>query len=215
MRLELTRLMDIGLERLKNMTLDMARLSEKTVSTAIDAYKEGQNVTEQIFRWSDELRILQDEVSDLAIEVIARYQPVASDLRLIKSCMEISYGFSRFGRYAYDISQVLGIFSDISMCNKTSIEDAGKQVKKIIKVSINAFAEQNIDLARSLSKMDEVVDKIYLDFVKNAAKAPDVDLKCALSGTLILRYLERIADHATYIGDSVIYIVSGERSSRK
>jgi len=209
------RLLDIGLERLKNMILDMGRHSEDTVSMAIEAYRQEENLREEIFKRSEELRILQDEVSELAVELLARYQPVASDLRFIKSCMEIAYGFSRFGRYAYDISQVLGIFGDLSMCDKTAIEKAGRQAKEMIKLSIKAFAEKDTNLARRLKAMDEVVDEIYLDFVEKAAHASEADLKCSLSATLILRYLERIADHATYIGDSVIYIVAGERAPRK
>jgi phosphate transport system protein len=63
--------------------------------------------------------------------------------------------------------------------------------------------------------MDDTVDNIYLSFVKRAAHGGGTDLKCTVSGTLILRYLERIADHATYVGETVLYIASGERSPRK
>lgn len=211
----MVRLMDIGLERLKNMTIDMAKLSENTVSTAIDAYIQSKDVTEQIYKWSEELRILQDEVSELAVEVIARYQPVASDLRFIKSCMEIAYGFSRFGRYAYDISQVMGVFGDLSRCDKTSVQKAGEASKEMIRLSIKSFTESDAELAKKVDQMDNIVDEIYLNAVENAAKKRQDDFKCAVSSLLILRYLERIADHATYIGDSVIYTVTGHRSPRK
>src|SRR5881628_2354412 len=189
------RLMDIGLEKLRNMVLDMADLSQNTVSTSIDAFVQGRDLRDRIYSWSEELRMLQDEVSELAVELIARYQPVASDLRFIKSCMEVAYGFSRFGRYAHDISDVLGIFGDLSSCDRAAIQEAGAQAKQM--------------------KMDDVVDNIYLDFVKKSAQAPEGNLKCFVSGTLILRYLERIADHATYVGETVLYIVSGERAARK
>jgi phosphate transport system protein len=211
----MARLMDIGLDKLRNMVLDMAELSENTVSTAIDAYVQGKDLRERIYNWSEELRMLQDEVSELAVEIIARYQPVASDLRFIKSCMEVAYGFSRFGRYAHDISDVFGIFGDLSTCDKTAIEHVGNQAKDMIRVSIKAFTERNVEMASKLKKMDDVVDNAYLDFVKRSATSPTSDLKCMLSGTLILRYLERIADHATYVGESVAYIVSGERAARK
>jgi len=79
------RLMDIGLEKLRNMVLDMADLSQNTVSTSIDAFVQGRDLRDRIYSWSEELRMLQDEVSELAVELIARYQPVASDLRFIKS----------------------------------------------------------------------------------------------------------------------------------
>ncbi len=84
------RLMDMGLEKLRNMVLDMAELSQNTVSTSIDAYVQGRDLRDRIYSWSEELRMLQDEVSELAVELIARYQPVASDLRFIKSCMEVA-----------------------------------------------------------------------------------------------------------------------------
>jgi len=207
--------MDLGLERLRNMVLDMAELSQNTVSTAIDAYVQGRDLRDRIYGWSEELRMLQDEVSELAIELITRYQPVASDLRFIKSCMEVAYGFSRFGRYAHDISDVLGIFGDLSSCDRAAIQEAGAQAKQMILVSIKAFTARDVQLASQLKKMDDVVDNIYLDFVKKSAQVPQGNLKCFVSGTLILRYLERIADHATYVGETVLYIVSGERAARK
>ena len=211
----MARLMDIGLDKLRNMVLDMAKLSEDTVSTAIDGYVQGKDLRDRIYGWSEELRILQDEVSELAVELIARYQPVATDLRFIKSCMEVAYGFSRFGRYAFDISDVEGIFGDLSMCDKTAVIQAGDQAKEMIQVSIKAFTETNVDMASKLKRMDDVVDTAYLDFVRKSAKNPGGDLRCMVSATLILRYLERLADHATYVGETVLYIVSGERASRK
>ena len=211
----MARLMDIGLDRLRNMVLDMAELSQNTVTTAIDSYVQGRDLRDRIYNWSEELRMLQDEVSELAVEIIARYQPVASDLRFIKSCMEVAYGFSRFGRYAHDISDVVGIFGDLTSCPRQVVQDAGAQAKDMIALSIKAFSERNIELASKVDKMDDVVDNLYLDFVKKSAHQPEGDLKCVVSGTLILRYLERIADHATYVADTVPYIVSGERAVRK
>src|SRR6266571_8758652 len=211
----MARLMDMGLDRLRSMILDMAGLSNNTVTTAIDAHEQGKDVRTTIFGWSEELRLLQDEVSELAVELIARYQPVASDLRFIKSCMEISYGFSRFGRYAHDIADVIGIFGDLSDCDRQTVQEAGSQAKDMIRVSIKAFTERDVELAGRLKKMDDVVDNIYLDFVKKSAHEREGNLKCVVSGTLILRYLERIADHATYVGETVPYIVSGERAARK
>src|SRR5713226_10603615 len=128
----MARLMDMGLERLRNVIIDMGKLSDSTVSTAIDAFLQGKDMRERIYGWSEELRMLQDEVSELAVELLARYQPVATDLRFIKSCMEIAYGLSRFGRYAHDISDVLGIFGDLSTCDKTMIHKAGDQAKTMV-----------------------------------------------------------------------------------
>ncbi len=151
-------------------------------------------------------------MEELAVELLARYQPVATDLRLIKSCLEIAYGFSRFGIYAYDIAQVLEIFGDVSQCDKTVVEDLGKKVGQIMETSIQSFRDRNIQLAKSVRQEDDQVDKVYLDYIKKLSREKAIPLKCALASTLVLRYLERIADHACYIGDSVTYILTASKA---
>ncbi|MHB8567231.1 MAG: phosphate signaling complex PhoU family protein [Nitrososphaerales archaeon] len=211
----MTRLLDIGLGRLSDMLMDMASLSEKSVATSIDAYMLGRKNSEEIHGWSEELKLLQEEVNDLATEMIARYQPVATDLRYIKACMEISYGFSRFGRYAYDIAEVLEMFGDLSNCDHVTVDETAKVTKEMIRMSIEAFAKKDIELAMSIEKMDDFVDEKYRQHIIRIIGEEAKSMRCALSTTLILRYLERIADHSSYIGDSVVYIVNGQRAPRK
>jgi phosphate transport system protein len=127
--------------------MDMAKLSENSVFTAIASYQESTLVNKQIFDWSEKLRVLQEEVSDLSIELIARYQPVASDLRFIKSCMEISYGFSRFGRYSYDIVDVLETMGSISICDKSAVLETAKTVRGMILLSLNALQSRDKNAA--------------------------------------------------------------------
>jgi phosphate transport system protein len=136
---------------------------------------------------------------------------VATDLRLIKSCLEISYGFSRFGRYAYDIAQVLEIYGDLSQCDKSVIQDLSVKVTKMIQTSIESFKSRDTKLARSLREADDQVDKTYLDYMRQLSGQPTIPIRCALASTLVLRYLERIADHACYIGDSVVYITTATK----
>ncbi|MHB1907832.1 MAG: phosphate signaling complex PhoU family protein [Nitrososphaerales archaeon] len=210
----MARLMDIGLEKLKDIVLGMASLSEKTVVTSVQAYSSG-SASREIRDWSEDLRKMQEEVSELSIEIIARYQPVASDLRFVKSCMEISYGFQRIGRYAYDIDQVLEMFGNLSECDHSVVETTASATREMMRMSIEAFTKRDIELARRTRKLDDFVDQKYRDYVASAIKNPKSDIRCSMSATLILRYLERIADHCSSIGDSVFYIVSGEKSPRK
>ncbi|MEM0090386.1 MAG: PhoU domain-containing protein [Nitrososphaerota archaeon] len=209
------RLLDEGLEKLTNMILDMASISSKVVEMAIEGYVNGRDVSKEVFQTSNQLRILEDEVAELSMELIARYQPVASDLRYIRSCMEIAYGFFRYGRYAYDISQVLSMFGDLSECNKEIVQKTGKKVCEMIQISVTAFKNKDVELAKKLELMDDEVDKAYIGFVKQAIGNPTSGKKCDMATTLILRYLERIADHATYIGESVEYIVTSERYRKR
>ncbi len=205
----MARLMDLGMDRLRNLLLEMGRLSEQTVATAMEAYHIGKNLQE-VNRWSSKLKQLDDQVSELSIELIARFQPLASDLRYIKASMEISYGFYRYGRYAHDIMEVLETFGDLTKCDHTVVEASAEKTKEMIKLSVEAFANKDVDLAKKITSMDDFVDNAYRDYIRKLMKSKHVDLRCALSETLILRYLERIADHATYIGNSVVFIVKGE-----
>lgn len=208
------RLMDMGLERLTKLVLEMGTLSETTVNAAIDAYSLGNDVREAVFAQSEKLAALHDDVNDLATEMIARYQPVASDLRFITSAMEIGYGFSRLGRYAYDISDILSIYRDLSACDKTDVQQAAKQAADMIHLSIKAFVERDVMMAGKLKTMDNVVDDVYRNYLRKVTKQVDGDMKCYISGTLVLRYLERIADHAEDVGEAVAYTVTGKRASR-
>jgi len=199
----------------------MAKLSERSVLTAIESYEKGTSVKKEIFDWSEQLRLLQDEVADLAIELIARYQPVATDLRFIRSCMEIAYGFSRFGRYAYDIVDVLETMGSISDCDKTVVLETAGTVRQMIHSSVQALQSKDKNAAEKLYEMDDTVDILYRNYLRRAVAPPKkgeeplTDPRCYTSALLILRYLERISDHACYIADSVHYIVTGESSPRR
>jgi phosphate transport system protein len=203
--------MDMGLERLANAISDMGDLAQDSVMKAIQAYAKGQRITKEAMERAHQLSMLANEVEELAVDLLARYQPVATDLRLIKSCLEITYGFSRFGRYAFDIAQVLEIYGDLPECDKTVVEELSTKVTQMIQTSIQSFKARDMKLARSLRQDDDQVDKAYLGFMKQISQGKPIPVKCALASTLVLRYLERIADHACYIGDSVIYIVTGSK----
>ena len=210
----MARLMDIALERLSDILLDMASLSEKSVSRAIRCYTSGETASEEIRKSSDELRRDEEEVSELALELIARYQPVATDLRFIKASMEIAYGFSRFGRYALDISEVLEIFGSQSACDHSTVEATAKATMEMIRMSIDAFTNRDSGLAKHIASLDDYIDEKYRSHVSLIVNDPSPN-KCQISAMLILRYLERIADHSASIGESVIYIATGEKSPRK
>ena len=203
--------MDLGLNKLTNLMQSMAELSENSVSTAIEAYLSDKNVVTSIYNQSTELIMLQEEVSDLAVELLVRYQPVASDLRFIKACMEIAYGFARFGRYAYDIAQVRDQFGKLSDCDHSMVANTADEVKRMIRSSIKAFNDRDVKIVENLAETDDIVDSFYRQNIKRILEG-QTEIKCAISAALILRYLERIADHAVYIGDLVKYIVSGEKA---
>ena len=216
----MTRLLDLGIEHISNIIMDMAKLSESCVFNAIESYKSGTPIKNQIFEWSEKLRVLQEEVADLAIELIARYQPVATDLRFIRSSMEIAYGFSRYGRYSYDIADLLEIIGSVADCDKSAVLEVEDTVRQMILLSVSLLTSRNKDAVQKLYQMDDTVDALYRKYLRETVSLrPDAEKniqpRCYVSALLILRYLERIADHACYIGDSVYYITTGRSSPRR
>jgi phosphate transport system protein len=87
----------------------------------------------------------------------------------------------------------------------------GAEVRAMIQMSIDAFKNMDVELAKRLTEKDDGVDALYADYVQSITRNPKGDPKCSVPVTLILRYLERIADHTCYIGDSVVYVVEGEK----
>lgn len=218
----MSRLLDLCLDRLQTIIMEMAKLCEKSVLTSIEAYENGVNHKRQIFDWSEKLRSLKEEIADLAIESIARFQPVAGDLRFIRSCMELAYGFSRFGRYAYDIVDVLETIGLISACDKTAVLEMAKFVREMILLTIRSLETQDKAPTSKLYQMDDTVDTLYRKYLReviaeqqNDKNKTYTDTACYISALLILRHLERISDHACYIGDSLHYLATGSSSPRR
>ncbi len=204
--------------------MDMGHLSEDLVNSALESYEKGSTyekgmmLRSQIFEGSEKLRFLQIEVTDFATELIARYQPVAKDLRFIQSFMDAAYGFSRFGRYAYDIAEVLETIGPIPKCDKSEVTLMAKTAKEMIQLSVKSLEKLDKNASQKLYMMDDSVDSIFRNYLKKSltqTKKRNFEPKCYLSALLILRYLERISDHACYIGDCVYYVVTGDPSPRR
>ena len=187
----------------------------------MESYIKGDVKKDEMFEFAKKLRILQEEVSDLSFELIARYQPVATDLRYIRSCLEVSYVLSRFGGYGYEIVEVLDMIGSISECDKTVVTKAANVTSEMISLSVNALDFKNKETSDKLYDMDDIVDRRYRDYLREivVAKKESQDIyadpRCVISALHVLRYLERVADHACYIADSVSYIVTGKSNPRR
>ena len=157
---------------------------------------------------SDAIRSKYFEVEDLTFDMLLKYQPVADDFRLIRSSTEISYAFSRFGRYAYDITLVRDLFGDVSECTNASLIESTKKVKHMIKEAVLSFAELDIRKATKIREDEKVIDQIYKERLPKLIESDNT--RCALAEALLLRYLERIGDHAVFMSDAINYIVTGK-----
>ncbi len=204
----MTRLIDPSLQKLSYIMAEMGDMVIECVSLAIDSYLDGTNTKDKVLEISNSIRSKYYEVEDLTFDMLLKYQPVADDFRMIRSSTEISYAFSRFGRYAYDITQVRDLFGDVSECTNASLIESTKKVKHMIKEAVLSFAELDVRKAVKIREDEKVIDKIYKERLPKLIESNNT--KCALAEALLLRYLERIGDHAVFMSDAINYIVTGK-----
>jgi phosphate transport system protein len=212
----MSRILDTGLEelsvilyRLGNSTYDAISLSIRSCLTGTDNY-------DQISDLSEAIASLAEKAENKAFELIARFQPVASDLRVIKSYMKISNDFVRYGRYALDTSYICKRMGGLGECEawiSDYVEKMSEKVLRMVQTSIRALKTHDVELARSISPIEKEVDKMYFGFLDRLVKAASATSQCTIASVLVVRYLERIADHAVYICESLVYVVTGERVS--
>ncbi|MEM3985209.1 MAG: PhoU domain-containing protein [Candidatus Methanomethylicia archaeon] len=206
------RIIDSKLREISAVIHKMGDLAYQAISIAIKENFYNGNSYHKIKEISDILLTLNDQIEDKAFEIIARFQPVASDLRTIKSYMKISYDFTRLGRYALDISYVNKHFGGLKGCNGWIFSytmEMSEKVLNTIKISIEALKKQNIEIAKSISEIEKDIDKIYFEFLDKIIEEKNVESRIIVSSILTIRHLERIADHATYICESIIYALTG------
>ena len=204
----MARLIDPSLDKLSFIMSEMGEMVTECISLAVDSYLKGENTTNKVYELSCAIRNKYFEVEDIIFEMLLKYQPVADDFRLIRSSTEISYAFSRLGRYAYDITQVRELFGDISECRNTTLEEISEKVKHIIREAILSFAELDIRKAEKIQEDEDFIDRIYRERLPELIASNNI--KCALAEALVLRYLERIGDHAMFMSDAINYIVTGK-----
>ena len=204
----MTRLIDPSLQKLSFIMAEMGDLVIECVSLAIDSYLDGVNTKNKVLEISNSIRSKYFEVEDLTFDMLLKYQPVADDFRLIRSSTEISYAFSRFSRYAYDITLVRDLFGDVSECTNASLIESTKKVKHMIKDAVLSFAELDVRKAIKIREDEKIIDKIYKERLPKLIESNNT--KCALAEALLLRYLERIGDHAVFMSDAINYIVTGK-----
>lgn len=210
----MSRIIDHGLEEQSVLITRMAELTYETLALAIQGYLKGKSVQDEVLEMSDTIVAMSDKIEDKGFELIARFQPVATDLRTIKSYMKIGNDFSRFGRYAFDISFINDKLNGLKECEnwcKDDIEEMSKKVLLTVRISIDSLRKHDTTLAKTISETEREVDKMYLDYLQKLIGQEDVSSKCVISSVLMTRYLERIADHAVYVCESIVYIVTGEK----
>ena len=209
----MSRPLDIGLSQIKSLLIKMGRLTMEALELSLKGFFDGEDTYVQTRAWSNTILILSEEVEDRATEFMALHQPMASDLRTLKAYIKVAYDLERFGRYAMDISEIrnrIGGWEPIP--DENGFREMGEKTKECVAMSLKFIETMNERLMWDMSKLESEIDELYL---ANLARLTESKMhgRTIIAYLLTIRYLERIADHASYISESISYAVTGKRVS--
>lgn len=210
------RLIDQELKELNEDILKMGALAEEAIYKSIWALKDRQKETAKSVIDNDaNIDKLELEVDEKCIDLIARYQPVAGDLRFITTGMKINAELERIADIAVDIAQrTLEIVDKPLLKPLIDIPELASVAQNMVKTSIDSFVKGDITLAKKVllsdSQADQLRNEIQRELIEDYMVKESATAPRAVQLLLIARFLERICDHATNIAEDVIYMVQAE-----
>jgi len=207
---------DQELKELNKNILRMGAFAEEAIYKSIESLKgRDKEMAKSVIDNDANIDTLELAIDEKCVDLIARYQPMARDLRFITTGMKINAELERIADIAVDIAQrTLEVVDKPFLKPLIDIPKLTTVAQNMVKMSIDAFVKGDIELAKKVLLSDPEADRLrnliqeeliedYM--VKNGATAPR-----AVQLLLIARFLERICDHATNIAEDVIYMVNAE-----
>lgn len=204
------------LQELENAMLKMGSLVEEAIARAIDSLvRQDNELARSVIQGDDRIDALQLEIEDRCLRLIALQQPLARDLRFIGTALKIVTDLERIADHAADIAQVaLRLSGEPYIKPLIDIPRMAELARGMLRDSLTAYVQEDVDLAYSLADRDSQVDSLYNQVFRELLVFMMEDPRTIPQATRLLmvaQYLERVADHVTNLGECLIYMVTGER----
>jgi len=206
---------DEELKSLREKILEMASYAEESIDLAIKCLKERrEDYAGEVMQREEKINGLEIAIDDLCMKTLALRQPMATDLRFITSAMKISSDLERIGDQAVNIIEnSVELLKYPLLKPLIDIPRMSALAQEMVRDAINAFVVGDAQLARSVCERDDEVDQLNDQIFRELLTYMVQDgttITRAVGLMLVGRHLERIADHATNIGEDVIYMVKGQ-----
>ncbi len=199
---------DKELDNLNQLVLKMADLVEKNIEIAMDYYFTGKNLPDIN---DDLVDRMERFIEELCLDIMIKERLFAKDLRRLTGILTLIEDIERVGDHAEDITNFSEKLKKTESKMKLEVKDLFELSMRMFHDSIRCFVSKDVDLAHDVILLDDMVDKLYenkLDELITKWESK-VDSSFAIYNTLVVKYLERIADHSVNIAEWVIYIVNG------
>jgi phosphate transport system protein len=157
---------------------------------------------------------LERTIERKCLGLIALQQPLARDLRTISTALKMITDLERIGDHCADISElIIRMAGDGSSKPAEMLFEMFDKANRMVGMAIDSYMRQDVELAKEMCLMDDTVDELFDKIKKNmvtALKSDSAEVELAINSMFITKYIERIADHATNIGEWAIFMVTGE-----
>ncbi|MFQ5708260.1 MAG: phosphate signaling complex protein PhoU [bacterium] len=207
--------LDVEIDRLKQKLLRMAGLVEQSIDKAVRALKERQDhFAVEAIEEDAAINALEIEIENVCLTILARYQPVAADLRFIMAAVKICNDLERMGDHAVNIAQqAQRLIKTPPLKPLIDIPYMANLAQKMVKDALDAFVVGDVQQARAICERDDVVDgledQINRELSTYILENPK-NISQVMSLSMVAKNLERIADLATNFGEEVIFMVEAK-----
>ncbi|MBO5244674.1 MAG: phosphate signaling complex protein PhoU [Selenomonadales bacterium] len=204
------------LESLQESIGQMGRLASEAVVRAMEAMaKQDTALAARVIEEDDILDEMEVDIESRCLSLIARQQPLAGDLRVIATGMKIATDLERIGDAAVDIARIaLRIGSTPLIKPLVDLPRMAQMAETMLADSLRAYRSRDIALAETVCQADDAVDELYSQIFRELLtymmERPQT-ISQATDLIFAARHLERVADHATNIGEWVIYLATARR----
>ncbi len=203
------------LREVQDRLVEIAELVSFSITRATRAFNESNvSLAEEVIENDTKIDDLANELDELAINILARQQPVARDLRIVVSTLRISASLERMGDIAEHIAQLARYrFPDkvVPKGLRTTFANMGALDVEIAQKLVELLRTQDVRLAEEIRNEDDKVDALHVSVFDKVLgetwKGGTVD---TVDATLASRYHERFADHAVSIAKKVQYLATGD-----
>ena len=197
---------------LKNNLLKMAGLVERAIANSIAALIDRDSSrAKEVIAGDDAINDLENTIDEQCVRLLALQQPMAVDLRLITVALKIVKDLERMGDQAVNIAErVCSLNEEPQLKPYIDLPHMARIAQQMVKDSLDSFVTGNAELAREICTRDDLVDalnnQIFRELLTYMMSDPTTITR-AVHLIIIGRCLERIADHATNVAESVVYMV--------
>lgn len=171
-------------------------------------------LAEETVRMDDIVDDYNFDIEQRCLRLLALQQPMAGDLRTIASALKIITDVERMGDYAVDIAKTAAILAEKPLFKPlVDIPHMAEIVQRMLRESLEAFVNRNVDLIQGITDKDDEVDRLNRTLMDELIGFVEKDPSLASQAVrliLIVRYLERIADHVTNVCERVYYMETGK-----